>query len=69
MIIITTSIEFNKQTFQLPYDTEFVFIVIAYERNSAGVEKKSGFSNRVMRKTPTKLDFTISIDRGDLDGK
>jgi hypothetical protein len=63
------SIKLSKSNFPLPYDTKFVFIEIAYERDTTGTERGSAFSNRVMWKTPKRLDYTISIDRGDVDGR
>ena len=58
----TTSIKFSKENFSaLPYDTKFVFVVVAYEKSNGEVFE-SKFSNRVMWKTPKKLGFTIKVE-------
>jgi hypothetical protein len=65
----TTSIKISKDNFPVPYDTKFVSVVVAYEREtvgtSAGRELESEFSNRVMWLTPKKLGFTIKISKKD----
>jgi hypothetical protein len=66
----TTSIKITKENFPVPYETKFVSVVVAYERQTtgptAGRELESEFSNRVMWLTPKKLGFTIKISERDL---
>jgi len=57
----TTSIKLSKKNFPLPYESEFVTVVVAYEKNGNGPELESAFSNRIMFRTPKKLSFGISI--------
>ena len=67
----TTSIKITKENIPVPYETKFVSVVVAYEREtigpSTGKEVESSFSNRVMWETPKELGFTIKISEIDLD--